>query len=149
MKVSKDPGDLIITHSLGPCIGVVLRDPVSKASGLLHFQLSASKGHEAKAQTHPYMFADTGIPALFSAVERIGGSKNRWEVSIFGGASMLKDDEVFKIGVKNSRAAKKLLWQACMTIKYEDVGGTSSRTVGIEVDTGNIRLHKDGKVYIF
>ena len=147
MKISKDPGVFLVTHSLGPCIGMILYDPNIKVAGLLHYQLPTEKGHETRAKENPYMFADTGVPLLFEGMEKLGAKKDRLVVSIFGGASMLADDKIFKIGVQNTRAAKKLLWQFCVNIANEDTGGKVSRTVGIEIETGRIRLQKEGQAY--
>ena len=149
LKTTKDPNVFLVTHSLGPCIGLILFDPIVKAAGLLHFQLPTAKGHEERARTNPFMFGDTGIPILFDRMAKHGAKKDRMIVSIFGGASMLADDKIFKIGVQNARAAKKILWQLCVNIKHEDVGGKVSRTVGIELDSGLIRLQKEGQIYIF
>jgi len=147
MKVSQDANAFLITHSLGPCIGLVVYDTRMHAAGLLHLQLPESKGHERKAQENPAMFADTGIPLLLDKLYGLGAQKRDLQVSIFGGASMLTDDQIFKIGIKNARAAKKLLWQHCLMIKDEDTGGEASRTVSVEVGTGRIRVQKNGKVY--
>jgi len=37
--VSKDPGDLIVTHSLGSCIGIGLYDPYANVGAVLHYML--------------------------------------------------------------------------------------------------------------
>ncbi len=149
LKVSKDQKSFLITHSLGPCIGLIVYDPVIHTGGLLHFQLPTSKGHEARAKGNPCMFADTGIPLLFNELQSLGAVKDRIIVSVFGGASMLQDDKIFKIGVQNTRVTRKILWQNCISIKNEEVGGKSSRTVSIDIETGNIRLQMDGNNYIY
>lgn len=146
MKVSKDPASFLITHSLGSCIGLVVYDPKVKVGGLLHFQLPDSTNHAARAQQNPFMFADTGIPLLMQYVFAKGGDKNRLVLGMFGGASMLDDDQLFKIGIKNARATKKILWQHALTVKHEDIGGGSSRTVSLEIETGRIGLRKDGQL---
>ncbi len=149
MKVSSDPDSFLITYSLGPCIGMIAYDPAVRVAGLLHFQLPVSRGHESRARENPYMFADTGIPLLFEKVASLGASKNRIRVSIFGGASMMQDENIFKIGIQNARAAKKSLWQQCIKIRNEDVGGKSSRTVSIDNENGEIRLRSDGKISLY
>lgn len=149
MKVSNDTNSFLITHSLGPCIGVIVYDPKIRVGGLLHFQLPTSKGHEQRAMENPFMFADTAMPRLFKEVEAHGSSRKRLTVSIFGGASMLHDDQIFKIGIQNTRVAKKIMWQHCINIKNEEIGGKSSRTVSIDIETGSIRLQMDGKSYYY
>ena len=77
MKVSNKPGDVLVTYSLGSCIGVVLWDPVAKVGGLLHYMLPDSSLDKDKAQDKPFMFADSGIPrypatvCIAAAAERL------------------------------------------------------------------------------
>ncbi len=149
MNVSNDPNSFLITYSLGPCIGLLTYDPAVGVAGLLHFQLPNSRGHEPRARENPYMFADTGIPLLLEKVASLGASKNRIRVSIFGGASMLRDEHIFKYGIQNTRAVKKILWQYSIKIRNEEVGGKSSRTVSIDTENGGIRLRSDGKISIY
>lgn len=148
MKLARAPGSLI-TYALGSCIAVIAYDPAVKVGGLLHFQLPESKGFEQAAATNPYKFADTGITALFNDLVESGCSKNRLIIGTFGGANMMKDEQVFQIGIRNARATKKMLWQAALFIKYEDVGGTTNRTVSLDLDTGRIKMKKDGEVFEF
>ncbi len=144
MAVSSDPGAYLITYSLGSCIGVVMHDPVAKVAGMLHFQLPDSTGHGQRAQANPCMFGDTGIPLLFQKMFAHGARKERIVLSMFGGASMLDDQKLFKIGIKNTRTAKKILWQNCISVRNEDVGGSDSRTISIEVATGKIIMKTQG-----
>ncbi len=67
MKIGRD-ADLIVTHALGSCLGLVVYDPVEKVGGLLHAMLPLSKINPDKAKANPYMFVDTGVPALFKAL---------------------------------------------------------------------------------
>jgi len=144
MKVSNDPNSSIITYALGSCIGLVAYDPQRKVGGLLHLQLPESENFVAQAKENPAKFADTGITLLMDTLTAHGAAKNRLVVGMFGGANMLQDEHVFQIGIRNIRAAKKMLWQAALFIKHEDVGGTSNRTVSLDLETGRIRVKKDG-----
>ena len=147
MKASGDPEALLVTHSLGSCIGLVGHDPIVGAGAMLHFQLPDSTNHVKRAAENPYMFADTGIPLFLRHLYALGGNRNRIAVSMFGGANMLDDEELFKIGTKNARATKKILWQHSISVSHEDVGGKSSRTVSLEIGSGLIALRRDGKMY--
>lgn len=149
LKTSRDREVRLITHSLGPCIGLVCYDPAIHVAGMLHFQLPNSKNHERRAQENPCMFADTAIPLLLRKMEGLGAVRDRMIVSAFGGASMLKDESIFKIGIQNARAAKKILWQQCVSVTHEDIGGYLSRTVSIAIGTGRLNLRKDGKDYFY
>lgn len=147
MKTSADRESFLITHSLGSCIGLVAYDPKVAAGALLHYQLPDSTSHGKRGQENPFMFADTGIPLFLEQLYALGASRSRIIVGMFGGANMLDDEELFKIGTKNARAAKKILWQHSLSITFEDVGGHSSRTVSLDIATGVIGLRRDGKTY--
>ncbi len=80
MKVSKQPEDVLVTHALGSCIGVAIYDPVARVGGILHFMLPDSNLDTSKSQSHPFMFADTGLPQLFRECYRLGAQKSRLRV---------------------------------------------------------------------
>lgn len=140
LKISDEPESYLITYSLGSCIGAVAYDPKVRVGGMLHFQLPSWQGHEKRVMEKPFMFADSGIPWLFKAMEKAGGSRDRMVIEIYGGASILKDNELFKIGIQNTRAVKKILWQQALRISRLDVGGTHSRTVRLDIATGKIEV---------
>jgi len=50
----------------------------------------------------------------------------------------LGNNEMFKIGERNHIVLKKLLWKNNILLESEDIGGTSSRTVTFDLDTGQI-----------
>ena len=68
MMVSNSLDDVLVTYSLGSCVGLSLYDSVACVGGMIHSMLPLSKIDRAKAQAMPAMFADTGIPALLQAL---------------------------------------------------------------------------------
>jgi len=143
MKIGRD-ADLIVTHALGSCLGLVVYDPVEKVGGLLHAMLPLSKINPAKAEANPYMFVDTGVPALFKALYEIGGQRSRMVIKAAGCGNPLGKNEMFKIGERNYTVLKKLLWKNNILLETEDVGGTASRTVHLDVATGQTVIHSNG-----
>ncbi|MGD0796903.1 MAG: chemotaxis protein CheD [Acidobacteriaceae bacterium] len=144
-KVSKDPADTIVTHALGSCIGIMIHDPVAKVAGLLHYMLPESSLDAGKAQARPYMFADTGIPLLIQNAIALGAVKSRLVVMAAGGAQMMDPNNTFNIGQRNQLALRKIMWKAGVLVHSEEVGGTNSRTVRIEVATGRVQLRASGE----
>lgn len=142
---SADPEAVLVTYALGSCIGVAIHDPVARVAGLLHFMLPESKIDRDKAAQRPYMFADTGIPLLFRRSYEMGASKSRLVVRAAGGAQVLDPAGYFNIGKRNYQALRKILWQAGVMLHAESVGGTSSRTVRLEVSTGRMWLRGPGE----
>jgi chemotaxis protein CheD len=136
MKLSNCPGDIIVTHALGSCIGVAIHDPVSGVGGILHYMLPVAKVDEKKAEQNPFMFGDTGIPLLFQEAYKIGAIKEKLRVVIAGGAQVFEDRDFFDIGKRNTVIARKLFWKNNILIAGENVGGHLPRTMYLEIGPG-------------
>jgi chemotaxis protein CheD len=63
-------------------------------------------------------------------------------VTAVGGAQVLDLKGVFNIGQQNHLALRKILRKTGVVIHSEDVGGTASRTVRLEIATGRVLLRK-------
>jgi chemotaxis protein CheD len=144
MKIGRD-SDTIVTHALGSCLGLVVYDPVQNIGGLLHAMLPLSEINPAKAEANPFMFVDTGVPALFRALYEIGGQKSRLVIKAAGCGNPLGKNEMFKISERNYTVLKKLLWKNNMLLDTEDVGGTASRTIHLDIDTGQTMISSNGQ----
>ena len=58
---------------------------------------------------------------------------------------MLDDAEYFAIGKRNHTMMRKLFWQNGVLIKAEDVGGSVSRTLFLEIGTGRTWMQIGGR----
>ena len=143
MKIGRED-DTIVTHALGSCLGLMVYDPVAKVGGLLHAMLPLSKINPDKAKANPYMFVDTGVPALFKSLYEIGGQKSRMIIKAAGCGNPLGKNEMFKIGERNYTVLKKLLWKNNILLEAENVGGTASRTVYFDMATGETFISSGG-----
>jgi chemotaxis protein CheD len=143
-RLGREPGQVLVTYALGSCVAVAIHDPVAQVGGLLHFMLPDSGIDPEKARQNPYMFADTGVPLLFRRSYELGADKRRLIVHIAGGAQVMDSAGVFNIGKRNYLALRKILWKAGVLIRSEAVGGSVSRTVRLEVDTGKVWLRSEG-----
>jgi chemotaxis protein CheD len=144
-KLSNHAGDLIVTHALGSCIGVAIYDPVAMIGGMLHFMLPDAAASPQRAQENPWMFGSVGIPLFFKKAYELGALKSRLIVKVAGGAQFLDDKEFFAIGKRNHTMMRKLFWQNGILIKAEHCGGTISRTMYLEMETGRVWLTTGGK----
>jgi chemotaxis protein CheD len=144
MKVGRN-GDMLVTHALGSCLGLMVYDPAAKVGGLLHAMLPLSKVNPKKAGENPFMFVDTGVPELFKALYEIGGQKMRMIVKSAGCGNPMGKNDMFKIGERNYSVLKKLLMKNNVKLDSEDVGGTASRTVHFNLATGQVIISKNGK----
>ena len=143
MKIGQKE-DVLVTHALGSCLGLMVYDPEVQIGGLLHAMLPLSKINLEKAEANPFMFVDTGVTKLFSKLYELGGKKSRFKVKAAGCASPLGKNEMFKIGERNYLVLKKLLWKNNVLITAEDIGGTASRTVYFDLSKGNITISCNG-----
>lgn len=145
MKVSANTGDELVTYSLGSCIGIVIYDPVVRVGGMLHYMLPESSLDQEKARKNPYMFADTGIPALFKATYALGAQKQRMKVVIAGGAQILDQQGFFNIGKRNHMAVKKMFFRNNVIASHEEVGGNVNRTVRLDIFSGDVHIKVGGE----
>jgi chemotaxis protein CheD len=141
-QVSNSQDAVLTTHALGSCIAVAIHDPVAQVAGLLHFMLPDSSIDREKKQ--PFKYADTGIPALFKAACALGAQKKRLHIRLIGGAQTMDPNGIFNIGKRNHLACRKLLWAEGLMIRAEDVGGSVSRTVRMEVGSGRLVVNSNG-----
>jgi len=137
--------DLLVTHALGSCLGLIVYDPQKHIGGLLHAMLPMSKINRDKAQANPYMFVDTGVPTLFKTLYEMGAEKSRLVVKAAGCGNPMGKNEMFKIGERNYTVLKKLLWKNNILLKAEDIGGTKSRTVNFNISTGQTIISSCGE----
>ena len=142
--VSQNPDAVLATHALGSCIAVAIHDPVACVAGLLHFLLPEASLDRERSMARPFMFADTGIPILFHRSYELGAQKQRLIVTALGGAQLLHADDSFHIGKRNYLALRQILWRAKVMLHHEDIGGSSPRSVRLEVGSGRITVSHGG-----
>ena len=146
MKMSGEPGDLIVTHALGSCLGIAVHDPVAQVGGLLHVMMPLSSINPEKAEANPFMFVDTGVPAFFRELYASGGDKARLTVQVAGGANVQDTgNDRFAIGKRNLIVLKKLFWKNGILIDAQEVGGASARTMYLEIGSGRTWITTAGK----
>lgn len=144
MKVTNKPDDVLVTYSLGSCIGLSLYDPRAGVGGLIHCMLPLSKMDEDKARANPFMFTDTGVLALLQIVFDMGAERRTLVAKVAGGAMFLDDKKIFCIGERNYTVLRKVLWKNNILISAEDVGGTTPRTMSLYMASGKTTIRSCG-----
>jgi chemotaxis protein CheD len=147
MKVSKDPDTVLVSYSLGSCIGLTVYDPVARIGGVLHFMLPDSTLDLNKARQNPHMFADTGIPDLLETAYALGAEKSRLRTALLGGSEIINQGGFYNIGNRNYIAAKAILSGNDLICSYEDVGGSLNRTLRLHIQNGDTWLKVSGQEY--
>ena len=145
LKVCVSP-DSITTLGLGSCVGIALRDPVTKIGGLAHIMLPDSTS--IRNNSNVPKFADTGIEELVKQVTKKGANRNRLVAKIAGGAQMFafgSNSEAVRVGERNVQAVKKKLGELKIPILAEDTGKNFGRTVIFYPETGDFVIRAVGK----
>jgi chemotaxis protein CheD len=143
MKIGQLP-DTLVTDALGSCLCLTVYDPLSRVGGLLHAMLPQSGIDLSKAAVNPFMFVDTGIAALFRVLYAHGLKKDNWVVKAIGCGDPMGSREVFKIGMCNYSVLQQILTKDGIRLAAEDVGGTASRMVQLEIASGQTIISSNG-----
>ncbi|MCB0317545.1 MAG: chemotaxis protein CheD [Bdellovibrionales bacterium] len=146
MKVSTDPSTVLTAPHLGSCLGVVIYDPIRKIGGVIHCLLPLSKSDPQKAKDKPCMYVDTGVVKLLEELIKLGASKKDLEICVAGGAQINDPENIFEIGKKNFTVLRKILWKNNLLIKAQDVGECHSRTISLNIGTGEVWLKANGEL---
>lgn len=145
LKICKAP-DAITTLGLGSCVGIALRDPVTKVGGLAHIMLPDSTA--IQGVSHVPKFADTGIAELVKQVVAAGAMRTRLVAKIAGGAQMFafqNKSELMTVGQRNVEAVTRILKEMKIPILSQDTGENFGRTVEFFPETGDFVIKAVGK----
>lgn len=140
------PTECITTLGLGSCVGIAIRDKVSKVGGLAHVMLPDSTA--IKSNSNIAKFADTGIKELVVQMEKAGAKRSNMVAKIAGGAQMFSfqnKSDLVRVGAKNVEATKTVLKELGIPILAEDTGESYGRTVIFYPETGDFVIRAVGK----
>ena len=146
MHCTADTDEILITHALGSCLGITVHDAIAGVGGMVHIMLPLSKADKEKSRQKPCMFVDTGVAELFKKAYTLGASKENIVLKVAGGAQILDAGGHFKIGERNFTMLRKVLWKNNVLIESQDVGGSISRTLSLQVSTGQVTIRANGQV---
>lgn len=136
MVTSDNKDDVLVTYSLGSCLGISIYDPVACVGGLMHCMLPLAKVDPVKAKDKPYMFVDSGMSTMLNRLFKMGLTRKNAIIKVAGGARVIDKSDMFKIGERNFTIFRKILWKNGMMLKAHDVGGGETRTVRLIMATG-------------
>jgi chemotaxis protein CheD len=135
MKVARNPSVLIIM-GLGSCIGLTFHDRYAKVGGIAHIMLPDSRGFVEKS----CKYADTAVPLLLKEMMRSKAKKGQIVAKIAGGATMFSGMDTLQIGKRNTEVVKEALKNEGIILVAEDTGGSSGRTITLDIQTGKLSV---------
>lgn len=145
MKMTRNREDVLVTYSLGSCVGLTLFDPLAGIGAMIHCMLPMSKIDPEKARLKPYMFVDTGVAAMLHDMYQAGAQRQNLIAKVAGAGSPLGKEETFRIGQRNYTILRKFLWKNNILIAKEDVGGSKARTLYLHMADGRTTVKSEGQ----
>ena len=145
LKICKSP-DAVTTLGLGSCVGIAIRDPMTKIGGLAHIMLPDST--KIANNTCIPKFADTGINELVKQMVSAGAGRTRLVAKIAGGAQMFSfqnSSDLISVGARNVESVIKVLGTLHIPIIAQDTGANYGRTVEFYPETGDFVIKAVGK----
>lgn len=138
--VSTNPDEMIVTL-LGSCIAACIRDPIAAIGGLNHFLLPESdSGQWGKTVDAALRYGNHAMETLINDIIKLGGSKSRLEVKVFGGGQIIKTESSTSVGQKNVDFIKRYLANEGLTIAAEHLGGMAPRRIHYFPITGKVQM---------
>ena len=144
LKFGDSPDTTLTAPNLGSCLGIAVYDPKKKHGAMIHCLLPNSKTNPEKAASQPTTFVDTGVVMMLSGLIERGSQLKDLIIAVAGGSNINDSENVFEIGKKNYTVLRKVLWKNNLLIKAENVGDSVSRTISLNIETGEIWLKISG-----
>ena len=138
------PGQFVITNTptlistvLGSCVSVCLWDKVTKVGAMNHYLLPGTEEDELGNSNRGI----TSIPLLVKSMTNRKIQLKNVEAKVFGGCNSLYiDNDVFKVGERNTEIALQLLNDFNIRVVAQHVGGCYGRKIVFNTDTGKVRM---------
>jgi len=137
---------ILVTLNLGSCVGVALYEPFSRLGGLAHIVLP---GSATDASDNPDSYAETALSAMARDLTEMGCMMGLTVARLAGGANMfasLLAEDANDIGARNVECILECLTASGIRVMGFDVGGESPRRMMLDLSTGRVEVHRDGKV---
>lgn len=145
MKISNNINEMLVTYSLGSCIGLSFFDSVVGFGGLVHCMMPLSRENPEQAKINCSMYTDTGVYGLLEAMFKRGAKRKNLIAKVAGAGSPLDVGKSFNIGKRNYIVLRKILWKNDILINAEYVGGSDPKSMFLDIATGKTYIKTNGQ----
>lgn len=140
--ITDERQEIVVTHALGSCVALVLYCPKSKYTAMAHVVLPKRDSDFMRDSKKEAYFAHDIIPKLLDFfIEDQACKKHELKVMMVGGAQAAGKD-LFKVGERNVEEVRQILQGYNLNYDDSEVLGRYSRSVQIEVETGEVTIKK-------
>jgi len=140
-EVKAGQGKVILnSKAIGSCVAIAAYDRERKTGALAHVMLPgrAPQGKEGEEKTK---YAADAIDLIIEEMGKYGSRKENIEVVLVGGGNVLnrEDDTICK---ENIESVEGLLNERGLKARAKSVGGTSRRSIYMDVEHGVVSYTK-------
>ena len=140
-EVKSGRGRVVLnSKAIGSCVAIAAYDRERKVGALAHVMLpgKAPKGKEGEEKTK---YAADAIDLIIEKMDGYGSRKENIEVVLVGGGNVLnrEDDTICK---ENIESVEELLKERGLKVQAKSVGGTSRRSIYMDVEHGVVSYTK-------
>jgi len=133
-------GELVATL-LGSCVSACIRDVALGIGGMNHVMVPLERPDDAaNARLVATAYGAYAMEVLINELLKVGASRSRLEVKIFGGGRMLRG--MTDIGSRNIDFVRHYLHVEGLRLVGEDVGGTWPRKIVFAPESGRVKVRK-------
>ena len=127
---------------LGSCIGLVLFDPTTMVSGMIHVMLPET--FPGRPADKIGKFADAGVPELVRQMTSMGAVHTKIVAAYAGGAQVFKfgsaGDSRLDVGSRNTAAVADQVKKNGFRVLATDTGGRNGRTLMVTINDGIVKV---------
>ena len=142
MKISRKRRDLLITHSLGSCLGLTAFDPNAGVGGLIHCLLPRASRPDVP---NPFMFVNLGVPQMIRKMVKLGCAREYLIFKAAGCGRMMNMLSQFDTGAQNQAVLEALFEKNGVKLAAIDTGGSIPRTMSLDMGSGRVNITSQGK----
>lgn len=136
--ISNHQEDSLKTFALASCVAITAYNPLIKVAGMIHIALPTPSDRE-DGKRRPGYYATSGIPLLVNKMCKEYGCKiEDLQIKLYGGAQSIRNDDYFRIGQRNCSVVRDTLLGMKIKVLEAQIGGTVSRSLKMNVQTGLI-----------
>jgi chemotaxis protein CheD len=136
-------GQIILSTLLGSCVTVCLYDLEKEIGGINHFivpednAMNIAPFYDTKTR-----YGTFAMEILINEMLKKGATRENLRAKVFGGASILMENNEYHIGIKNVNFALKYLELEKIPVTAKDIGGTMGRKIYFIPATGKVYLKR-------
>lgn len=131
----------MIVTTLGSCVSVCLRDPITRIAGMNHFLLPANQDNQI-FNSDSARYGVYAMEVLINHLMKLGAIKHRLEAKVFGGGNVLRQLRTNSVGEQNSEFVLNYLEAENIPIRAKDLLGEFPRKVYFFPLTGEVKVRK-------